>query len=219
MKTRKQIFDAMLADGIVAIVRLRDGKPLPKVAEALYAGGITVMEFTMNTPDVLQGLRDTSRALPDVLLGAGTVLNMKAVQAAVESGAQFIVSPNTKAEVIETTHHFGKVSVPGAYTPTEIVQAMDLYADIVKLFPAKGLGPGYIREVKAPLGDLNIMPTGGVSAENVRDYFEAGACAVAAGNSLVNDALVQAGDYAEITRRARAFREAVDAAREEVESA
>ena len=205
----------MLADGIVAIVRLKDGKPLPKVAEALLAGGITVMEFTMNTPDVLQGLRDATRALPEVLLGAGTVLNDKAVKAAIESGAQFIVSPNTKPDVIETTHLLGKVSVPGAYTPTEIVNAMDLYADIVKLFPAKGLGPSYIREVKAPLDQLNIMPTGGVSAENVRAYFEAGACAVAAGNSLVNDALVDAGDFGEITRRARAFREAVDRAREE----
>lgn len=219
MKTRKQILDEILADGIVAIVRLKNGKPLPHVAEALHAGGISVMEFTMNTPDVLPGLRNTSNALPEVLLGAGTVLNTKAAQSAIESGAQFIVSPNTKPDVLETTHQLGKVSVPGAYTPTEIVNAMDLYADIIKLFPAKGLGPAYIREVKAPLGQLNIMPTGGVSADNVQEYFEAGACAVAAGNSLVNDAIVEAGDFAEITRRAKAFREAVDHARKEASKA
>ena len=155
-------------------------------------------------------------ALPDVLFGAGTILNHKAVGQAIESGAEFIVSPNTKADVMEQTHLMGKVSVPGAYTPTEVALAMDLYADIVKLFPAGGLGPGYIRELKGPFDQLNIMPTGGVNADNILEYFKAGVCAVAAGGSLVNDALVDAGDYTEITRRARELRDAVDAAREEL---
>lgn len=215
MKTRKQILDTMLADGVVGIVRLTSGKSLPKVAEALHKGGLSVMEFTMNTPDMLEGLRTSRRALPEVLFGAGTVLNHKAARQAIESGAEFIVSPNTRADVIEVTHHMGKVAVPGAYTPTEIGLAMELYADIVKLFPASGLGPKYIRELMGPFDQLNIMPTGGVNTDNIGEYFNAGACAVAAGGSLVNDALVDAGDYAEITRRARAFREAVDAAREE----
>ncbi|MFP6583162.1 MAG: bifunctional 4-hydroxy-2-oxoglutarate aldolase/2-dehydro-3-deoxy-phosphogluconate aldolase [Candidatus Hydrogenedentota bacterium] len=216
MRTRKQILDEMLADGIVAIVRLRSGKPLPKVAEALHAGGLNVMEFTMNTPDMLKGLRTSIRTLPDVLFGAGTILNHKAADQAIDSGAEFIVSPNTKAEVMEQTHLMGKVSVPGAYTPTEVALAVDLYADIVKLFPAGGLGPEYIRELMGPYDQLKIMPTGGVSADNILDYFRAGVCAVAAGGSLVNDALVDAGDYTEITRRARELRDAVDAARKEL---
>lgn len=216
MKTRKQILDEMLTDGIVAIVRLKDGKNLLKVAEALHAGGLNVMEFTMNTPDAIEGIRLVNRDLPEVTIGAGTVLNVKAATQAIEAGAQFIVSPNTKPDVIEATHAMGKVSVPGAYTPTEIGLAMDLYADLVKLFPAKGLGPGYIRELMGPFNGLQIIPTGGVTIENVPEYFRAGAGAVAAGGSLVNDAIVDAGDFDMITQRARELRDAVDAARKEI---
>ena len=216
MKTRKQIQDEMLADGIVAIVRLKSGEGLLDVARALHAGGLSVIEFTLNTPGALEGIRRCRSELPEVLIGAGTVLNAKAAERAIECGAEFIVSPNTKASVIEATHGLGRVSVPGAYTPTEIGAAMDLYADLVKLFPAKGLGSGYIRELMGPYDGLEIMPTGGVSIENVSDYFRAGACAVAAGGSLVNDEMVDSGDFELITSRAKALREAVDAARKEV---
>lgn len=216
MKTRKEILDEMLTDGIVAIVRLKSGEKLVDVTKALHAGGLSVIEFTLNTPRALEGIRRCRGELPEVLIGAGTVLNAKATTAAIESGAEFIVSPNTKESVIEATHAMGKVSVPGAYTPTEIGFAMDLYADLVKLFPAKGLGPGYIKELTGPFDALNIMPTGGVSPENVLDYFRAGACSVAVGGSLVNDEIVDAGDFELITSRARALREAVDVARKEL---
>ncbi len=215
MKTRKEILEDMLADGIVAIVRLNDGEHLVEVAKALHAGGLNVIEFTLNTPGALEGIRACRSALPEVLIGAGTVLNAKAAERAIESGAEFIVSPNTKESVIETTHTMGKVMVPGAYTPTEIGLAMDLYADLIKLFPAKGLGPGYIKELMGPFDDLKIMPTGGVSVDNVSDYFAAGASAVAAGGSLVSNDIVDAGNFDELTRRARALRDAVDAARRE----
>jgi 2-dehydro-3-deoxyphosphogluconate aldolase / (4S)-4-hydroxy-2-oxoglutarate aldolase len=216
LKTRKQILGEILNDGIVAIVRLKEGKNLLKVAEALHAGGLNIIEFTMNTPGAIEGIRLVNRDLPEVTIGAGTVLNPKSATTAIEAGAQFIVSPNTKADVIEATHAMGKVSVPAAYTPTEIGLAMDLYADLVKLFPAKGLGPNYIKELMGPFNGLQIMPTGGVTIENVPEYFQVGAVAVAAGGSLVNDTIVDAGDYALITQRAQELRNAVDSARKEL---
>ena len=215
MQTRKQILDTMLAEGIVAIVRLKSGEQLVKTAEAIAAGGINVIEFTLNTPGAIPAIRECAIHHRDILIGAGTVLNDQAARQAIEAGAQFIVSPNTKASVIEMTHHMAKVSVPGAYTPTEVAVAVDLYADIIKLFPANDLGPSYIRNLKGPFNDLNIMPTGGVSVENIHEYFHAGACAVAFGGEIAGDALVDAEDFTEITRRARVLRDAVDAARQE----
>ncbi|PCJ51195.1 MAG: 2-dehydro-3-deoxyphosphogluconate aldolase [Candidatus Hydrogenedentota bacterium] len=215
MQTRKEIRDQILDCGVVAIVRLSDGDQLREVAEAIYAGGVTAMEFTLNTPKALESIRECNREMTECVIGAGTVLNAKAAQTALEAGAQFIVSPGTKADVIEVTHHFGKVAVPGAYTPTEIGVAMDLYADIIKLFPAKGLGPAYVKEIRGPYDDVCIMPTGGVTPENVADYMEAGAAAVASGGGLVNDALVQSGAFDTITANAQAMKAAMDAARKE----
>ena len=216
MKTRKQILDIILDDGIVAIVRLKSGKNLVKVVKALHKGGLNVIEITLNTPDAIEGIRACRMELPDVLMGAGTVLNPKAAGRAIEAGAQFIVSPNTKAAVMEATHAMGKVSVPGAYTPTEVALAVDMYADLVKLFPAKGLGPEYIKELMGPFDDLRIMPTGGVTTRNAKHYLEAGASAVAIGGSMVNDEVVEAGNYKLLTQRARAIRKAVDTARKEL---
>ena len=216
MKTRKQILDTILDVGVVAIVRLSSGDRLLEVAMALRNGGLTVIEFTLNTPGAIEGIRRCSRELPDVLFGAGTVLNASAAEMAIDAGAQFIVSPDTKASVIEATHGMGKVSVPGAYTPTEIGHALELHADLIKLFPAKGLGPEYVKELRGPFDNLKIMPTGGVSRSNVSAYFRAGACAVAAGGSLVNDMLVKEDDLLEVTLKAKALRIAVDNAREEM---
>lgn len=216
MQTRKQILDSILAEGIIAIVRLKSGEHLVETAQAIAAGGVKVIEFTLNTPGAIPAIRECATKHPDIIIGAGTVLNDQAVKQAVESGAQFIVSPNTKATVIEMTHHYGKVAIPGAYTPNEIATAMDLYADIIKLFPAHDLGPNYIRNLKGPYNDLNIMPTGGVNDDNIHDYFQAGACAVAVGTQVYNDSLVEVGNFEEITRRARKFKDTVDAARGEL---
>lgn len=215
MQTRKEILDRMLDEGVVAIVRQTSGEHLLETARAIAAGGVKVIEFTLNTPGAIGAIRACRGELPEVLVGAGTVLNDRAAQQAIEAGAEFIVSPNTKASVIEMTHMMGKVSIPGAYTPTEVGVAMDLYADIVKLFPADDLGSGYVRCLKGPFENLNVMPTGGVGIENVREYILAGACAVGVGGAIACETLVKAGNFEEITRRAEAFRAAVDAARQE----
>lgn len=214
MATREEILTAVLEHGLIAIVRLNDAANLQPAARAIHAGGIRVIEFTLNSPGALEAIEACRAALPHAIIGAGTVLTAGQAKAATEAGAQIIVSPDTKPEVVEAAHSGGAVAIPGAYTPTEIASAMDLGADLIKLFPAKGLGPRYVQEVLAPLGDARLVPTGGVTAENVADYFNAGAAAVAVGGSIVNNALVEAGDFDAITAKARAFHKAVNATRE-----
>ncbi len=214
MRTREQILEAVLDCGVIAIVRLQDGDRLLETAEAVYAGGIRAIEFTLNTPGALEAIETCRDAMGDAIIGAGTVLSAQDAEAALDAGAEIIVSPDTKAEVIEATHRRGAVAIPGAYTPTEIARAMDLGADLIKLFPAKGLGPDYVREILAPLENARLVPTGGVTVDNVRAYIEAGAAALAVGGGIVNNALVASGDFDAITHNARAYREAVQHARD-----
>ncbi|MCH8204093.1 MAG: bifunctional 4-hydroxy-2-oxoglutarate aldolase/2-dehydro-3-deoxy-phosphogluconate aldolase [Candidatus Hydrogenedentes bacterium] len=214
MRSREKILEAVLDCGVIAIIRLQDGEHLCETAEAVYAGGIRAIEFTLNTPGALEAIQTCRDAMGDAIIGAGTVLSALDAEAAIDAGAEIIVSPDTKAEVIEVAHRRGAVAVPGAYTPTEIARAMELGADLIKLFPAKGLGPDYVREVLAPLENARLVPTGGVTVDNAGAYLKAGAAALAVGGGIVNNALVASGDFDAIARNARAFREAVRHARE-----
>ena len=214
MRTREQILDAVLDCGVIAIVRLADRERLLKTAEAIYEGGVRVIEFTLNTPGALDAIRSCRDAMGDAIIGAGTVLSAEDAEAALDAGAEIIVAPDTKAMVVETARGRGAVAIPGAYTPTEIARAMELGADLIKLFPAKGLGPEYVREVLAPLAGARLVPTGGVTVDNAGAYLEAGAAALAVGGGIVNNALVASGDFDAIARNARAYREAVLRARE-----
>ncbi len=214
MRTREQILETVVDGGVIAIIRLHDGVHLRETAEAVYAGGIRVIEFTLNTPGALGAIETCRDAMGDAIIGAGTVLSAQDAEAALDAGAEIIVSPDTKSDVVEAAHRRSVVAIPGAYTPTEIARAMDLGADLIKLFPAKGLGPDYVREILAPLENARLVPTGGVTVDNVRAYIEAGAAALAVGGGIVNNALVASGDYDAITRNARAFREAIEHARE-----
>ncbi|MCH8204076.1 MAG: bifunctional 4-hydroxy-2-oxoglutarate aldolase/2-dehydro-3-deoxy-phosphogluconate aldolase [Candidatus Hydrogenedentes bacterium] len=214
MRTREQILDAVLDCGVIAIVRLADRERLLKTAEAIYEGGVRVIEFTLNTPGALDAIRSCRDAMGDAIIGAGTVLSAEDAEAALDAGAEIIVAPDTKAMVVETARGRGAVAIPGAYTPTEIARAMELGADLIKLFPAKGLGPEYVREVLAPLDGARLVPTGGVTVDNAGAYLEAGAAALAVGGGIVNNALVASGDFDAIARNARAYREAVLRARE-----
>lgn len=214
MRTREDIVSAVHDGGIIAIVRLISPGPFVEIAEALVRGGVRVIEFTLNTPGALGGIRDCVDRLGDeAVIGAGTVIAKDDAQRAMDAGAEILVSPGLDESVVETAHAAGRVAIPGAYTPTEIMRARATGADFVKLFPAKGLGPQYLREIRAPLGDLPLVPTGGVTLDNVAEYVEAGAAALAIGTGLVNDALIEARNFNAITDRARAFREAMDAAR------
>ena len=214
MRTREDILATVIESGLLSILRLKRGDRLRETAEAVYAGGIRVIEFTLNTPGALEAIRCCREIMPDAVIGAGTVLSKEDANAAIDAGAEIIVAPDTKAEVVEVAHQRGALAIPGAYTPTEIARAMDLGADLIKLFPAKGLGPEYLREVLAPLEDARLVPTGGVKVDNAGAYLEAGAAALAVGGGIVNNALAASGDFGTITRNARVFREAVQRARE-----
>jgi 2-dehydro-3-deoxyphosphogluconate aldolase/(4S)-4-hydroxy-2-oxoglutarate aldolase len=202
--------EAILAGRLIAIVRLRHAADLPAIAEAIARGGITAIEFTLNTPGALEAV-DAARGTlgGDVLIGAGTVTTEPEAMAAANAGAQFLVSPITNAGVIATGQAAGCPVLPGAYTPTEIAQAMALEAELIKLFPASQLGPSYVREVLAPLDSARLVPTGGVRVDNVATYLDAGAAALAVGSSVCKPEWVEARDYNAIEAAARSFREAV----------
>lgn len=206
---------AILDSGVVAIVRLDSAQHVLAVADALAQGGITVIEFTMTTPGALEVLRQASETMGGkVLLGAGTVLDPETARAAILAGARFIVSPTLSDRVIATCRRYSVVSIPGAYTPTEVLAAWERGADLVKIFPASSLGPQYLRDVLAPLPQVKLVPTGGVTLENAPDFIRAGAAAIAVGSSLVDRASVAAQAYDVLTERARAFRAAVANARQ-----
>jgi 2-dehydro-3-deoxyphosphogluconate aldolase / (4S)-4-hydroxy-2-oxoglutarate aldolase len=207
--------DAIIDCGVVAIVRLDSASHLLLVAKAIAEGGISVIEFTMTTPGALDVLRQASHDMGDkVILGAGTVLDTETARAAILAGARFIVSPTLSGGVIELCRRYGIVSIPGAYSPTEMLTAWERGATLVKLFPATSLGPQFIRDVLAPLPQIKVVATGGVTLANAPDFIRAGASAVAVGSSLVDRSTVAAGAFDVLTDRARAFREAVAGARE-----
>lgn len=205
--------DAIVECGVVAIIRLDSAQGLMDVARAVASGGVTAIEFTMTTPGALDVLAKAASELEGVTLGAGTVLDSETARAAILAGARFIVSPTLSASVITTCRRYGVVSIPGAFSPTEMLAATELGADLVKLFPASTLGPSYVRDVMAPMPQLRLIATGGVTLENAAAFIKAGACAVAIGGSLVDRATVASGNLAVLTERARAFRAAVQEAR------
>ncbi|WP_296001084.1 bifunctional 2-keto-4-hydroxyglutarate aldolase/2-keto-3-deoxy-6-phosphogluconate aldolase [Rugamonas sp.] len=198
------IFQGILERRMVAIVRAGTPDAALQMAEACIAGGITALEVAFTTPDtigVIKTLRERHGA--NVMLGAGTVLDPETARAAILAGAQFIISPSVNVETIKLTQRYQVLSMPGAMTPTEIGLALEAGADIVKVFPAEVFGPSYIKALKAPLPQAALMPTGGVTVENLADWFAAGATAVGIGSSLT--APGASGDYAAVTTRARAF--------------
>ena len=206
-----------LLDGkIVAIVRGIDSQRIVGLAKALAAGGITCIEvtFDQSAPDKLQHTLDAIAAIKKTLgdgvcVGAGTVMTPEQVQLASDAGAEYMISPNTDPEVIAKTKAMGKVSIPGAMTPTEVAYAYQCGADIVKMFPAGILGAGYIKAVKAPLKHIPVAAVGGITPQNCAEFFKAGACGVGVGGNLVSPELVNAGRFDEITALAKAYSDAL----------
>jgi 2-dehydro-3-deoxyphosphogluconate aldolase/(4S)-4-hydroxy-2-oxoglutarate aldolase len=200
--------------GVVAIVRFHRSEELVEVAQAIKAGGVDVIEFTMTTPNALSIIEASAREFgEEVLLGAGTVLDPETATAAIRSGARYIISPTLNPQVIELCHRYGVIVVPGAFTPTEILTAWELGADMVKVFPAAAMGPGYIKDILSPLPHVKLVPVGGVSVTNVAEFIRAGATAVAAGSSLVDKKAVAERDFARLTDIARSFVTAIREAR------
>jgi 2-dehydro-3-deoxyphosphogluconate aldolase / (4S)-4-hydroxy-2-oxoglutarate aldolase len=214
MKSHSQIIHELIHPGVVAVIRADSSEDLMDVARALKEGGVTSMEVTMTTPNAIEVIKQvTQKYGKEILMGVGTVLDSETCRSAILAGAQFVVTPVVRPDVIEMSRRYGCPVMCGAYTPTEIATAWDAGADFVKLFPADGLGPNYIKSVKAPLPHIQIVPTGGVSAENVGEFIKAGAAAVGAGSTLVTKKAMQSKNWGEITDTAKKFVAAIAAAR------
>ncbi len=215
MANKREQLDFILNSGVVAIVRASSSAELMDVAEAIKRGGVNVIEITMTTPNALGVIKEVSRKFAgEVLTGVGSVLDAETARAAILAGAEFIVAPTLSLETIALCNRYGKVIMPGALTPTEILTAWEAGADLVKIFPSNLGGPGYIKAVKAPLPQVQLVPVGGVNVENAGDFIKAGAAAVAVGGSLVNSKLIAAGKFDEMTETARKLVIAVREARE-----
>ena len=201
---------------IIAIVRGLPTEYMRKLAEALYQGGIDLMEVTFNQqkPETWQ---DTADAIRDIgvymtgkmLVGAGTVMNDRQLELARDAGAKYIITPNTNPELIRKVKSYGLISFPGAMTPSEIAVAFEAGADAVKVFPAGALGASYIKAVRAPLAHIPLMAVGGVNEKNAADFIAAGCCGVGVGGNLVNKEWIENGEWDKITALAAEYRKAV----------
>jgi 2-dehydro-3-deoxyphosphogluconate aldolase/(4S)-4-hydroxy-2-oxoglutarate aldolase len=202
--------ERILAAKIVAIIRLDEYSRAVEVARALVDGGISCLEFTLTGRGAIEAVAATRAALGDAAcVGVGTVLQAQEADDALGGGAQFLVTPAVRPDVIATAVSRGALVIAGGLTPTELLTAHEAGAELVKLFPARLAGPAYVRDVLAPLPFLKLVPTGGVSAENARDYLAAGAVALGIGGNLVPAKAVAAGNFAQITAAARAIVAAV----------
>ena len=214
MLSKQQIIEQLVNPGIIAVVRAKRADQVVPLAEALVAGGIIAVEVTMTTPDAIAAIREASAKLgARALIGVGTVLDEATCRAAIEAGAQFIVSPMCRRELVAVAHQAGKPIMLGAYTPTEAQLAHEAGADFIKIFPADTLGPNYIKSLRVPLPHLKIVPTGGVDLKTIGDFFKAGCFAVGAGSALISKDVLEKDDWATLTATAAAFVRAAQAAR------
>jgi len=215
MRGRQETVQQIEQTGVVAVIRLQDPDRLKGVIDALGEGGVRALEVTMTVPRAIQLIDAIAPTLPDgFVIGAGTILDPETARAAILAGARFVVGPVFNPSVIEMCHRYDVAVMPGCFTPTEILQAWEAGADVVKVFPATALGPSYFKDVRGPLPQVKLMPTGGVSIDNAGDWIKAGAVAIGVGTAMVDAKAVAAGDWATITQKASRFVEAVRRARE-----
>jgi 2-dehydro-3-deoxyphosphogluconate aldolase/(4S)-4-hydroxy-2-oxoglutarate aldolase len=201
---RSDITASLQASGIVGIIRMKDASKLREVVAALVAGGMRALEVTMTTPGAIDLIQAIAPTLPaEFLLGAGTVTDADTVSRVVDAGARFVVSPVFRRSVIDACHRHDIPAIPGCFSPTEILDAWEAGADLIKVFPATALGPPYIRDLLAPLPHLKLMPTGGVTVDNAGDWIRAGAVAVGLGSALLDPKAISTGDFGVIATLAR----------------
>jgi 2-dehydro-3-deoxyphosphogluconate aldolase / (4S)-4-hydroxy-2-oxoglutarate aldolase len=176
----------ILEHKVIAIIRNANPEDVIPIINSLYKGGIKVVEITMNSPKVLSVIEGVADEFGrEVTIGAGTVLDPETARSAILAGADFILSPTVNIETINMTKRYGAVSIPGAFTPTEILKAYENGGDIIKVFPA-GMGPSYIKDIRGPLPQIPLLPTGGVGLDNIKEFVAAGAVGFGIGSSLVN---------------------------------
>jgi 2-dehydro-3-deoxyphosphogluconate aldolase/(4S)-4-hydroxy-2-oxoglutarate aldolase len=205
--------DAVLAkikaEKVIALIRADNSDGLLDCAKALAEGGLTSIELTMTTPGAIRMIEKATSELPDFLFGLGTVLDAETARAGILAGAKFIVTPALRPDVITLCRRYSVPVFSGAFTPTEIVTAWEAGADAAKVFPAEFFGPAYIKSIKGPLPQIELVPTGGVTPETVGEYIRVGAFATAAGSSLVEAKALKEKDWKAVTARAKAFVAAV----------
>ena len=212
---RQDVVEAVERAGIVAIIRMKDPAKVRAVFDAIAEGGVRTIEVTMSVPGAVEVIRQLAQGLPDgCILGAGTVLDADTAERVIDAGAAFVVSPVLRREVIAACHAHDAAVMPGCFSPTEILDAWEAGADIVKVFPATALGPGYLKDVRGPLPQIKLMPTGGVTLDNAGDWIRAGAVAVGVGTALLDTAAIAAGDYRQLRTNAERIVASVRAARE-----
>jgi 2-dehydro-3-deoxyphosphogluconate aldolase/(4S)-4-hydroxy-2-oxoglutarate aldolase len=200
--------------GVVAVIRMKDPAKLRAVFDALADGGVRAIEVTMTVPGAVDLIAELARSLPrGIVLGAGTVIDPRTARAVIDAGARFIVSPVLRRDVVSVCLERGIVSAPGCFSPTEILDAHEMGADVVKVFPATALGPQYIKDLRAPMPQLRLMPTGGVTLDNAGDWIRAGAAAVGVGSALLDSGAIADGRLDVIAANARRIVASVASAR------
>jgi 2-dehydro-3-deoxyphosphogluconate aldolase / (4S)-4-hydroxy-2-oxoglutarate aldolase len=206
-----QVLNHILEHKIVAIIRGVSPSKALDVANALYEGGVRTLEVTLNSPKALAVIEEVADKLGDkVMVGAGTVLDPESARAAIYAGSRFVLSPTVDIATIQATRRYGAVSIPGAYTPTEILNAYSWGGDIVKVFPATA-AIAYMKDVRGPLPQIPMMPTGGVQLDNIKEFQKAGAVAFGIGSALVDSKQEITTEYLKkLTEKARLFNEAVN---------
>jgi 2-dehydro-3-deoxyphosphogluconate aldolase/(4S)-4-hydroxy-2-oxoglutarate aldolase len=215
MTAKEKVLARIRALGLVPVVRAQSAEEASQAIDAIRAGGIDVLEVTMTVPDAVPLIAQVARRFgADAVIGAGTVLDAETARACILAGAQFVVTPTLKAETIACCRRYGVPVLPGALTPTEVLTAWEMGADMVKVFPCSALGgASYIKALKAPLPQVELVPTGGVNLETAAEFIKAGASALGLGSDLVDLKALREGNAAAVTERARKLVAIVQAAR------
>lgn len=210
--TKEEQLKRLTETGVVAVIRTQDGDELVSICEALVEGGVVGVEITMTSPGATEAIYKASKVLKGkAIIGAGSVLDPETARVVMLAGADFIVSPILNKDVIALCRRYGKIVIPGAFTPTEILAAWETGADVVKIFPATKLGPEFIKDVKGPLPQVKLTPTGGVNLDNLGQFLRAGAEFVGVGSALVSKRIVAEKDWAGLSSLAADY---IKAARE-----
>jgi 2-dehydro-3-deoxyphosphogluconate aldolase/(4S)-4-hydroxy-2-oxoglutarate aldolase len=206
MRSRSEIISLLTDPGIIAVVRANSSEQILPLSEALIAGGVRAIEITMTTPNAIKTISEARQKIGErAVIGVGTILDAATCRAAIEAGAEFVVSPILRTELLAIAHSADLPVMLGAYTPTEAQLAHEAGADFIKIFPADGLGPNYIKAMRAPLPHLQIVPTGGVDLNTATDFLKAGCAALGVGSSLITREILSKEDWPQLTRLAREF--------------
>ena len=208
--SKSQIVERIIREKAVAVIRADNPAMLAQVVDALLAGGVSALEVTMTVPKALDIIAQTADKYGDeILLGVGSVLDPETARLAILAGARYVVSPIFKPSIIEMAHRYNLPAMPGCFTPTEILEAHEAGADIVKVFPAGHLGMKYFKDIKAPMPHLQLMPTGGVTLVNAGEWIAAGACAVGVGSALVDKKAIAEGRFEQLTENAKVLKQSL----------